>query len=427
MADIFAALISYFILNDNVVKCRHMRERRDIVSKLKPWLLSLALVFSLSGCTAGEDAETEWTALQIARAVAAGGDADMTEIVPGGELYEDYVSGYYGLNTDEILDGAVLVDGGDSAQEVAVFRFTAEDVARTAAGRLEEYLSARQADFEGYMPVQAEMVSEAAVTVRGAWCAMIVLPDSQAGEQAFDNCFESQAPETTPQSEPVTGTDVPQSAGTEVTPEPTSESATPSPSTEPVEWEYSEERIIDAYRSGDWTMLHEYDRAILEVVDEVLTTVAPEGMSDYERELAIHDYIIENASYDSNSLSLLPFFEENPNNTNPYGTLIDGRAVCRGYSSTFQLFMDLIGVECITVEGEGNLSRDEHAWNMVRLDGDWYCVDVTWDDPTGLGSVSASLAHRYFNVTSEFMRETHHYWDETYVPEATETTYAWNG
>ena len=165
MADIFAALISYFILNDNVVKCRHMRERRDTVSKLKPWLLSLAIVFLLTGCTAGEDAEAEWTALQIARAVAAGGDADMTEIVPGGELYEDYVSGYYGLNTDEILDGAVLVDGGDSAQEVAVFRFTAEDVARTAAGRLEEYLSARQADFEGYMPVQAEMVSEAAVTV----------------------------------------------------------------------------------------------------------------------------------------------------------------------------------------------------------------------------------------------------------------------
>ena len=157
----------------------------------------------------------------------------------------------------------------------------------------------------------------------------------------------------------------------------------------------------------------------------VLTEVAPAGLSAYERELAIHDYIIENADYDSDTLSLLPVFEENPNNTNPYGALVDGRAVCSGYSSTFQLFMDLIDVECITVHGQGNASREEHAWNMVRLDGEWYCVDVTWDDPITFGLTSAATAHRYFNVTSEFMRSTYHYWDSDGVPEATATQYAW--
>ena len=105
--------------------------------------------------------------------------------------------------------------------------------------------------------------------------------------------------------------------------------------------------------------------------------------------------------------------------------LVEGFAVCSGYSSSFQLLATLAGLECITVRGEANMIREEHAWNMVRLDGEWYCVDVTWDDPSGLGRVSEELKHRYFNVTGEFMRATRHYWDEDGVPEATGTKYAW--
>lgn len=87
--------------------------------------------------------------------------------------------------------------------------------------------------------------------------------------------------------------------------------------------------------------------------------------------------------------------------------------------------MDLLGIECISVEGRSHSSREEHAWNMVRLDGEWYCVDVTWDDPVSALPVSVETAHMYFNVTSEFMRSTEHYWDESGVPEAATVDLAW--
>ena len=87
--------------------------------------------------------------------------------------------------------------------------------------------------------------------------------------------------------------------------------------------------------------------------------------------------------------------------------------------------MDLLGIECITVEGTAYSYTADHAWNQVKLEGEWYCVDVTWDDPTTSGTVSERSAHRFFNVTSEYMRDTDHQWDETSVPEAAGTACTW--
>ena len=87
--------------------------------------------------------------------------------------------------------------------------------------------------------------------------------------------------------------------------------------------------------------------------------------------------------------------------------------MCLGFASTFQLLMDMAGVECLTVVGAAFDSREDHAWNMVRLDGEWYCVDATWDTGVPEGYWS------YFNVTSDYMAATDHQWDYASVPEAT--------
>ena len=86
---------------------------------------------------------------------------------------------------------------------------------------------------------------------------------------------------------------------------------------------------------------------------------------------------------------------------------------------------DLAHISERAPKGAAYSGTSDHAWNQVRLDGEWYCVDVTWDDPIVLGAVSEQAAHRYFNVTSDFMRETKHFWDGESVPEAEGTLYAW--
>lgn len=377
------------------------------MSRTLSCIIAIVLLLSLPACGVDYSADG-WSAEDMAGQIAASGPQVMYGVSQEDELYGEYVDVYYGISRDGLEDGAVFAAGGSSAQEVAVFRFSDAELAEAASVDLENYLSEREAAFAGYMPEEADMVNNASVVVRGNWCALIILPDAAAGVGIFDSCFENPPPAEI-------------SGDAEAMPH-VGESPAPEAGTG---WTYSEQRILDAYFTGNYSGLSEYDLAILDVCDHVLTAVAPERMSEYERELAIHDYIIRNVSYDSETLSILPFFDENPNNTNPYGALVDGRAVCLGYSSSFQLFMDLIGVECITVHGQGNADREEHAWNMVKLEGEWYCVDVTWDDPTIMGAVSERQAHRYFNVTSDFMRDTNHFWDANGVPEATGTQYAW--
>ena len=110
--------------------------------------------------------------------------------------------------------------------------------------------------------------------------------------------------------------------------------------------------------------------------------------------------------------------------------LVEGQAICMGYANTFQLFMDLLDIPCVTVIGASGGSREDHAWNLVQLDGDWYAVDTTWDDPlgsyVGVPAANEKEHHRYFNVTSDFLRQTDHQWDYDAVQEATGTRWTWS-
>ena len=110
--------------------------------------------------------------------------------------------------------------------------------------------------------------------------------------------------------------------------------------------------------------------------------------------------------------------------------LINGAGTAVGYASAFQLFMDLVDVECITVVGAAFRSMEDHAWNMVKLEGEWYCVDPTWNAAYKEGLTEETMwpwQHRYFNVTSDHMRQTDHQWDYEHVPEAAATRFHWDG
>lgn len=188
---------------------------------------------------------------------------------------------------------------------------------------------------------------------------------------------------------------------------------------------YSRRAVIRAWKSGDSTALTYKNRMIYDACADVIGKVIKNGMTDYAKELAIHDWIVEWANYDEEAASNAPDAQPDPDNDNPYGLLINHKAICKGFTYTFQLFMDMLNIECITVEGNAWRGTEPHAWNMVLLDDDWYCVDVTWDDPISSSNVDIYMHHKYFNVTSEFLRQHDHQWDESTAPEATSTAYSW--
>ena len=123
----------------------------------------------------------------------------------------------------------------------------------------------------------------------------------------------------------------------------------------------------------------------------------PSG-NDFEREEYINNYIIENCKYDD-AAAQTENIEGNENDA--YGALVDGKAVCEGYARAFQLLCNKANIDCVLLSGTAD--SDNHAWNGVKIGGDWYQIDVTWDDVDDFIYDS----HEYFNLTDSLMYEDH--------------------
>ena len=346
------------------------------------------------------------------------------------------------------------------AREITVVRLSDPSAAQDAAELLEDYRLGRQGDFFGYAPEEADRLDRALVLRRDSYAALLVCDDPEGAQACFDACLEDRLPPTEEEEESAAPTFEPEPEVTQ-TPPPETELPEPTPtlipeptpSAPPEETErpilnpdldvsgfvpftdpddanmalYDSSAVQAAWETGEEDGLSDKDAAILEKCREVLGALITEDMTDFEKELAVHDWIVEHGSYDQ-TVHSNPGHSGRTGYRDPYGILVGGYGNCLGYSTTFQLLMDLSGVECITVVGAVFDSREDHAWNMVKLDGEWYCVDVTWDDPTmGNGNTNSVVRHRYFNVTSQRLRESDHQWDYLYVPEATATRYFWNG
>ena len=113
---------------------------------------------------------------------------------------------------------------------------------------------------------------------------------------------------------------------------------------------------------------------------------------------------MNNVSYDS-SIS-------KPNIYNIYGALVNKESVCEGYARSMKYLLDSINVPCVLVIGKGTNSdgrTENHAWNYVKLNNNWYAVDVTWDDPilVGNGVLPEKTKYQYFLKGSRTMNQNH--------------------
>ncbi|MDO4419013.1 MAG: transglutaminase domain-containing protein [Ruminococcus sp.] len=118
-------------------------------------------------------------------------------------------------------------------------------------------------------------------------------------------------------------------------------------------------------------------------------------MTEYSRELYIHDWLIKNCNYADDVSKVSDDFLS----FTSYGALVNQRAVCEGYTRAMQLMLASVGIESFPVIGNGN--EGLHMWNGVKIDNEWYYVDSTWND-TEKGS-----GYDYFNITTEQLLYDH--------------------
>lgn len=405
-----------------------MRERKRV-----PALLLAALILLLAGCGGGKSAYAGGPEELAAAAVESQGRdpaaLERLDAILDPAALEAYIESYYGLTPEEQSGCAIYRAGGAEAFEIAVLSLT--DGAEEGAVRvaLEAYIHAREGDFTGYAPAEAEMIAASEAIVREGYALLLICP---APELARETAEALLAGGTPPTALPA------QTAAPTATPEPT---ATAAPTADPAAGRtayvpphtddmtvYDTSAILAAWAAGDPSGLGEYDRAIYDAAAQVLDSTLSEGMSDYDKERALYGWITWNLVYDWAHQD--PLMEVSRDSYGPYGGLVAHRAVCLGVASSFQLLMDMAGVECIIVPGASYGSTEDHAWNMVRLEGEWYCADPTWDlyDDSWYGLEDAGQwgpeYWDYFNVTSDRLAQTDHQWDYAAVPEATATRFA---
>ncbi|GMK41979.1 peptidase [Paenibacillus sp. CCS19] len=149
------------------------------------------------------------------------------------------------------------------------------------------------------------------------------------------------------------------------------------------------------------------------ITDRALRNIIQDGMNDHEKVKAIHDWVVDRVEYDQ---SLQKY--------TAYEALTTGRAVCQGYALLMYNMLTKAGLDNIIAAGTVNTG--EHAWNMVKLDGQWYHLDATWDDAAVASTAGVDAAqgailrsqYRYYLLTDEQLRADHQ-WTKSYPKAAT--------
>lgn len=135
-------------------------------------------------------------------------------------------------------------------------------------------------------------------------------------------------------------------------------------------------------------------------VNKLLGDIKSSSLNDYQKALLIHDRLINNCTYTEDTLHCY----------DAYGALVEGKAVCQGYTLAYMYLLNEVGIDNYFC----NSSSLKHAWNIVKINDKYYHSDATWDDPTNglLGTVS----HDYFLLSTSAFRKSHNATDYDTTP-----------
>ena len=109
------------------------------------------------------------------------------------------------------------------------------------------------------------------------------------------------------------------------------------------------------------------------IVDNKIKELIIDTMTNEEKVKIIHDYIIDNTTYDT--LKTENIHDDTYKSNTAYGVLIQGYGICSGYSDAISIFLNKLNIK------NYKISNDTHIWNLVYINGVWSHLDATWDDP----------------------------------------------
>lgn len=406
-------------------------------TKILALVLCALAVLTFTACSDNQAVETDMTPKEIAQTIMES-QTELPEMiqVTSNEEFTTWVTSYYAINSDYVLEGVIYYAEDAEVSEIAVLIMIDTKHGKAVQSALEGYIANRAELFGYYAPDQAAIAKKSIAVINGNYAALLICDDTSAAKTAFLSCFDksngpsgsgdSSTDKDNDNSSDSSDTDNDNSGNGDTsdnenggsgngnqTGGQTGNGNDGSGSTVIIREEYDHDAILKAYKSGDDSALSTKNKQILNAAKNAISQKITSGMNDYQKELAIHDYITTWSNFD---WAVLGHGNVAEDSKTPYGVLINRNAMCHGFSLSFQLFMDMLDIECVTVYSTSSGSTP-HSWNVVKIENDWYCVDTAWDSTSG---------HTYFNVTSQYLKNRGYRWDESSVPEAKGTKYAYN-
>ena len=119
-------------------------------------------------------------------------------------------------------------------------------------------------------------------------------------------------------------------------------------------------------------------------INEFISNNINDSMSNIDKIKLFHDHIINNTEYDQNTSD--KFYTA-------YSLLTNNKSTCGGYSDVMAIYLNMIGIQNYKITSEN------HIWNLVNLDGVWYHLDATWDDPIASDG-KQYLLHNFFLIST---------------------------
>ena len=169
--------------------------------------------------------------------------------------------------------------------------------------------------------------------------------------------------------------------------------------------------VVNAGEAFSFSFHYLYDKKdaiqLLQQIDNradyILSEIITDGMTDYDKCVAIHDYVTNHIRYNFSAAAVSYIYDA----FTIEGPILKNQAVCEGIAKTIAYLLDKLSVNHLIVAGFSDIDgvHAPHAWNMVELEGSYYHIDATWD----LQEINhfTNCSHMYVNLDDDSMLENH--------------------